>query len=58
MLDSVMECAVVCVLCMYILSEKTHSVINMNSEMSYVVQCASVAIFSEPAFKTSVVQAT
>ena len=30
----------------------------MNSEMSYVVQCASACIFSEPAFKTSVIQST
>ena len=33
-----------------------HGVLNMNSEMSYVAQCACFAILSEPAFKTSVVQ--
>ena len=40
------------------ISDKTQSVINMNSEMSYVVQCASGAVFSEPDFKTSVIQST
>ena len=34
------------------------SVVNMNSEMSYAVGCASAALFSEPAFKTSVIQST
>ena len=60
-IDSVDQCHILYNTCSDLKLAKAvrqHSVINMNSEMSYVVQCASVAIFSEPAFKTAVVQAT
>ena len=61
-IDSVDQCHILYSTCSDLrlakLSDKTQSVINMNSEIEYVAQCASVDFLTEPASKTSVVQST